>query len=64
MWNRKKPGLCLGFCGFGLQRLREAEERKLEADSRERIKRAIKVHENRIAELEALLTRGAESIAS
>ena len=32
-----------------------AEERELEADSRERIKRAVTAHENRIAELEALI---------
>lgn len=47
-----------------LKRLREAEERELEADSRERIKRAVQAHENRIAELEALITRGTESKAS
>jgi len=47
-----------------LKRLREAEERELEADSRERIKRAITAHENRIAELEALIAKGAESKAS
>lgn len=47
-----------------LTRLREAEERELEADSRERIKRAVKAHENKIAELEALIARGAESKAS
>lgn len=47
-----------------LTRLREAEERELEADSRERIKRAVQAHENRIAELEALITRGTESKAS
>ena len=38
-----------------LQHLREAEERELEADSRERIKRAITAHEARVAELEALI---------
>ena len=43
-----------------LKRLREAEERELEADSRERIKRAVTAHENRIAELEALIAKGAE----
>lgn len=47
-----------------LKRLREAEELELEADSRERIKRAVTAHENRIAELEALIARGAESKAS
>lgn len=47
-----------------LTRLREAEGRELEADSRERIKRAVKAHENRIAELEALIARGADSQAS
>ncbi len=47
-----------------LKRLREAEERELEADSRERIKRAVTAHENRIAELEALIAKGAESKAS
>lgn len=47
-----------------LKRLREAEERELEADSRERIKRAVQAHENRIAELEALIAKGAESKAS
>ena len=47
-----------------LTRLREAEGRELEADSRERIKRAVKAHENRIAELEALIVKGAESKAS
>jgi len=47
-----------------LKRLREAEERELEADSRERIKKAITAHENRIAELEALIAKGAESKAS
>lgn len=47
-----------------LTRLREAEERELEADSRERIKRAVTAHENRIAELEALIAKGAESKAS
>jgi len=40
----------------------EADE--LEADSRERIKRAVTAHENRIAELEALIAKGAESKAS
>lgn len=47
-----------------LTRLKEAEGRELEADSRERIKRAVQAHENRIAELEALITRGTESKAS
>lgn len=47
-----------------LTRLREAEERELEADSRERIKRAVKAHENRIAELENLIAKGDESKAS
>lgn len=47
-----------------LTRLREAEGRELEADSRERIKRAVKAHENRMAELEALIVKGAESKAS
>lgn len=46
-----------------LKRLREAEERELEADSRDRIKRAVQAHENRIAELEALIAKGAESKA-
>lgn len=47
-----------------LTRLIEAEERELEADSRERIKRAVQAHENRIAELETLIAKGAESKAS
>ncbi len=46
-----------------LQRLREALERELEHDSRERIKRAVTAHENRIAELEAEIKQ-AESKAS
>ena len=47
-----------------LKRLREALNRELEADSRERIKRAVTAHENRIAELEALIAKEAESKAS
>lgn len=46
-----------------LTRLEEAEGQELEADSRERIKRAIKAHKNKIAELEALIVRGVESKA-
>jgi len=46
-----------------LQKLREALERELEHDSKERIKRAINAHENRIAELEAKIKQ-AESKAS
>lgn len=40
-----------------LQRLEEALERELEADSKERIKRAIAAHKNRIAELEDKISR-------
>ena len=40
-----------------LTRLREAEDRELEAGRRERIKRAVTAHENRRAELEALIKR-------
>lgn len=47
-----------------LTRLIEAEERELEADSRERIKRAVQAHESRIAELETLIEERAESKAS
>lgn len=47
-----------------LTRLKEAEKREGEADSRERIKRAVQAHENRIAELEALILKGTESKAS
>ena len=47
-----------------LTRLREAEGRELEANSRERIKRAVTAHENRIVELEALIAKGAESEAN
>lgn len=47
-----------------LTRLIEAEERELEADSRERIKRAVQAHESRIAELETLIAERAESKAS
>lgn len=47
-----------------LTRLKEAEKREREADSRERIKRAVQAHENRIAELEALILKGTESKAS
>lgn len=46
------------------KKLLEALEREPDGDSRERIKRAVKAHENRIAELEALIARGAESKAS
>ena len=46
-----------------LQKLREALERELEHDGKERIKRAINAHENRIAELEAKIKQ-AESKAS
>lgn len=40
-----------------LQRLTEAREREQSLDSKQRIAAAIKAHENRIAELEALLNR-------
>mgnify|MGYP001193218327 CR=1 FL=1 len=46
------------------KKLLEALEREPDGDSRERIKRAVKAHENRIAELEALIAKGAESKAS
>lgn len=46
------------------KKLLEALEREPDGDSRERIKRAVKAHENRIAELETLIARGAESKAS
>lgn len=46
------------------QHPQQEPERELEADSRERIKRAVKEHEKRIAELEALIAKGAESKAS
>lgn len=46
------------------KKLLEALERESDGDSRERIKRAIKAHKNRIAELEALIKNGAESKAS
>lgn len=40
-----------------LARLREAEARETEQDSLQRIKRAIKEHESRVAELEAHITK-------
>ena len=40
-----------------LTRLREAEQRELDGDSKERIKRAIKAHEAKIADLESLIKR-------
>lgn len=40
-----------------LTRLREAEQRELDADSKDRIKRAIKAHEAKMADLEALIQR-------
>ena len=40
-----------------LQRLTEARDREQNQDSKQRIGAAIKAHENKIAELEALLTR-------
>lgn len=43
-----------------LQRLTEAREREQSLDSKQRIGAAIKAHENRIAELEALLNRASE----
>ncbi len=46
------------------KKLLEALEREPDGDNRERIKRAVKAHENRIAELEALIAKGAESKAS
>lgn len=46
------------------KRLLEALEREQDGDSKDRIKRAVTAHENRIAELEALIEKGAESKAS
>ena len=40
-----------------LARLREAEQRELDGDSKDRIKRAIKAHEAKIADLETLIQR-------
>ena len=40
-----------------LTKLREAEQRELDGDSKERIKRAIKAHEAKIADLESLIKR-------
>lgn len=40
-----------------LQRLREALNREIEADAKERIQRAIKAHEAKIADLESLIER-------
>lgn len=40
-----------------LQRLREALNREIEADAKERIRRAIKAHEAKIADLESLIER-------
>lgn len=40
-----------------LDRLREAEQRELDGDSKDRIKRAIKAHEAKIADLETLIQR-------
>lgn len=40
-----------------LTRLREAEQRELDGDSKDRIKRAIKAHEAKIADLETLIKR-------
>lgn len=40
-----------------LTKLREAEQRELDGDSKERIKRAIKAHEAKIADLESLIQR-------
>lgn len=40
-----------------LTRLREAEQRELDGDSKERIKRAAKAHEAKIADLESLIQR-------
>lgn len=40
-----------------LTRLREAEQRELDGDSKDRIKRAIKAHEAKIADLESLIQR-------
>lgn len=40
-----------------LIRLREAEQRELDGDSKERIKRAVKAHEAKIADLESLIQR-------
>lgn len=40
-----------------LQHLKEAEERELEAETRERIKKSISAHQRRIAELEDLIAR-------
>lgn len=40
-----------------LTRLREAEQRELDGDSKDRIKRAIKAHEAKIADLETLIQR-------
>lgn len=40
-----------------LTRLREAEQRELDGDSKDRIKRAIKAHEAKIADLESLIKR-------
>ena len=39
-----------------LYKLRQAQERETETDSRERIKKAVQAHERRIAELKALIT--------
>lgn len=47
-----------------LTRLREALNREIEPDAKERIQRAVKAHENRIAELEALIAKVTESKAS
>lgn len=40
-----------------LTRLREAEQRELDGDSKDRIKRAIKAHEAKIADLETIIQR-------
>lgn len=40
-----------------LTRLREAEQRELDGDSKDRIKRAAKAHEAKIADLESLIQR-------
>lgn len=47
-----------------LFKLREAEQRETDTDSLQRIKTAIKAHENKIAELKALIAKGAESKAN
>ena len=46
-----------------LQRLREAQQRETEPDSLQRIERAIKAHESRVAHLKAQITKAEEKPA-